>query len=171
MRSEILGSRRLATDAHGIVLRAMSVAAFAAAVAACAPPREGAPPAPAALAVPSPEFAPTAPPAAGAFTEVGMASFYGPRWAGRRTASGNRYRPGEMTAAHRTLPFGSMVRVTNLANGYTVIVTINDRGPRDRSRIIDVSRAAADVLDFVSAGVTRVKIEQVTASALQSTAP
>lgn len=76
-----------------------------------------------------------------------------------------------MTAAHRTLPFGSMVRVTNLANGYTVIVTINDRGPRDRSRIIDVSRAAADVLDFVSAGVTRVKIEQVTASALQSTAP
>ncbi|HVM82016.1 MAG TPA: septal ring lytic transglycosylase RlpA family protein [Stellaceae bacterium] len=100
-----------------------------------------------------------------------MASFYGPRWVGRRTASGNRYRPGEMTAAHRTLPFGSTVRVTNLANGYTVIVTINDRGPRDRSRIIDVSRAAADVLDFVSAGVTRVKIEQVTASALQSPAP
>jgi len=160
---------RLRIDASGIALRVASVAAIASAIVACAPPQQVVAPAPAA---PPREFAPPSdqhPPRG--FTEVGMASFYGSRWVGRRTASGKRYVPGEMTAAHRTLPFGSAVRVTNLANGNSVVVTINDRGPHNSSRIIDVSRAAADVLDFVAAGVTRVRIELVTSSGLKSTAP
>lgn len=87
---------------------------------------------------------------------VGKASYYG---YGGRTASGARV--GHMTAAHRTLPFGSKVRVTNLANDRSVIVTINDRGPFVRGRVIDVSVHAADSLGFRSAGVARVKVEKL----------
>lgn len=91
----------------------------------------------------------------------GKAVYYGDKWHGRKTASGERFNQRKMTAAHRSLPFGTRVRVTNLANGRSVIVTINDRGPfgRDRSRIIDLSKAAARELDFIDAGVTRVKVE------------
>ena len=73
----------------------------------------------------------------------GMASYYGRELAGNRTASGERFDPAQLTAAHRTLPFGSLVRVTNTANGDSVVVRINDRGPFSHGRVIDVSHAAA----------------------------
>jgi len=91
----------------------------------------------------------------------GKAVFYGDKWHGRKTASGERFNQHEMTAAHRSLPLGTRVRVTNLSNGKSVVVRINDRGPygRDRSRIIDLSKAAARRLDFMDSGWTRVKVE------------
>ncbi len=91
----------------------------------------------------------------------GKAVFYGDKWHGRKTASGERFSQHEMTAAHRSLPLGTRVRVTNLSNGKSVVVRINDRGPfgRDRSRIIDLSKAAARRLDFIDSGWTRVKVE------------
>jgi rare lipoprotein A len=86
--------------------------------------------------------------------ENGMASFYG----GGRTASGELTGPTGLTAAHRTLPFGTNVLVTNFRNGKTVIVRITDRGPYGRRRIIDVSRAAARELDMISNGTTLVSV-------------
>ncbi len=82
----------------------------------------------------------------------GIASYYAGKFHGRRTASGETFNMHAMTAAHRTLPFGSMVRVTNPANGRSVVVRINDRGPFTRGRTIDVSRAAADQLGLVQRG-------------------
>ena len=90
---------------------------------------------------------------------TGMASFYGSEFAHRRTASGERFDPSQLTAAHRTLPFGTRVRVTNLENGRRVVVRINDRGPYARGRVLDLSRAAARKLGFVNDGVTRVRLE------------
>jgi rare lipoprotein A len=92
----------------------------------------------------------------------GQASFYGAGFAGRPTANGERFDPTEMTAAHRTLPFGTRVRVTNVRNGQDVIVRINDRGPFHGNRIIDLSRAAASEIGMVSSGVARVRIERLT---------
>lgn len=91
--------------------------------------------------------------------EVGKASFYGHRFHGRSTASGETYDETKMTAAHRTHPFGTRVRVTNLENGKAVTVRVNDRGPHLKGRIIDVSYKAAKRLGFVRDGVTRVKVE------------
>ncbi|MBS7536196.1 septal ring lytic transglycosylase RlpA family protein [Ancylobacter sonchi] len=88
----------------------------------------------------------------------GMASYYG---YGGRTANGERHNAQALTAAHRTLPFGTKVRVTNTANGRSVVVRINDRGPFIRGRIIDVSTAAADSLGFRSRGVARVDLAVV----------
>ena len=88
----------------------------------------------------------------------GMASYYGRELAGNRTASGERFDPDEMTAAHRTLAFGSKVRVTNLANGQSVIVRINDRGPFGRGRIIDVSQAAAREIGMHRTGTAKVSM-------------
>lgn len=98
--------------------------------------------------------------AAPAFTEIdgGVASYYGDELAGNRTASGERFDPDEMTGAHRTLPFGSMVRVTNVANGDSVVVRINDRGPFSRSRIIDISHAAAREIGMHRSGTARVRL-------------
>jgi rare lipoprotein A len=95
--------------------------------------------------------------------EWGMATHYAARFAGRKTASGERYRPEAMTAAHRTLPFGTMVRVTRVdRDGATVagpiLVRINDRGPYGRGRVIDLSAAAARRLRMLG-GIARVKIE------------
>jgi peptidoglycan lytic transglycosylase len=90
---------------------------------------------------------------------VGYASFYASRFHGGRTASGERYDERLLTAAHRSLPFGTRVQVTNLGNGRSVVVTITDRGPFARGRIIDVSRRAARRLDFVRDGTARVKLE------------
>lgn len=90
--------------------------------------------------------------------QSGMASYYGTE-SGSRTASGARYNPSAMTAAHRSLPFGTMVRVTNRRNGRSVVVTINDRGPFVRGRIIDLSTGAAGVIDMKSAGVVPVSVE------------
>jgi rare lipoprotein A len=86
--------------------------------------------------------------------EDGIASFYG----GGRTASGEVTGPADLTAAHRTLAFGTKVLVTNIGNGKTVIVRITDRGPFGRRRIIDVSRAAARALDMIDSGTTMVRV-------------
>ena len=86
----------------------------------------------------------------------GMASYY---WQGQRTASGARFNPDGLTAAHRTLPFGTRVRVTNKRNGRSVVVTINDRGPFIRGRVIDLSRGAARVINMTGAGVAPVSLD------------
>lgn len=90
--------------------------------------------------------------------ETGKASWYADSFQGKRTASGERYDKHAFTAAHRTLPLGSYVMVKNLRNGRSVRVKINDRGPYHRSRVIDVSRAAAERLRFIQQGHTRVSI-------------
>jgi rare lipoprotein A len=90
---------------------------------------------------------------------TGMASYYADKFEGRKTASGEIYRHDLLTAAHRTLPFGTRVKVTNLSNEKTVEVVVNDRGPFTKGRIIDVSKSAAEKLDFINAGVTKVQIE------------
>jgi rare lipoprotein A len=90
---------------------------------------------------------------------IGIASFYAEKYHGKKTASGQIFDMNKMTAAHRTLPFGQMVRVTNLANNRSVQVVINDRGPFVKGRIIDVSLAAARKLDMVKAGVAKVRLE------------
>ncbi|MDK9697569.1 MAG: septal ring lytic transglycosylase RlpA family protein [Siculibacillus sp.] len=88
-----------------------------------------------------------------------MASFYGREHHGGPTASGERFNMNAMTAAHRTAPLGSRLKVTNLRNGKSVVVRINDRGPFIKGRIIDLSRGAAEVLGFTAAGLTRVTVE------------
>ena len=94
----------------------------------------------------------------------GRASYYGRRFAGRPTASGEIFDPTELTAAHRTLPFGSMVRVTYPVTGESVTVRVNDRGPFHGKRVIDLSRAAAEELGLVKAGVATVELELLTDS-------
>ena len=91
--------------------------------------------------------------------ERGRASWYGGRFHGRRTASGERFDQHALTAAHRRLPFGTRVRVKNLRNGRTVVVRINDRGPYGAGRVIDLSRAAAAALGMIEAGVVPVAVE------------
>lgn len=89
----------------------------------------------------------------------GKASYYADRFHGRLTANGERFNMHELTAAHKSLPFGSMVRVTNLSNGKKVLVRINDRGPYIKGRIIDLSLEAAKEIDLLQKGVTKVRIE------------
>jgi rare lipoprotein A len=91
--------------------------------------------------------------------ETGLASWYGTKFHGKRTASGEVFNQEKFTAAHRTLPWGSRVKVTNLDNGKSVAVRINDRGPYGKGRIIDVSRAAARALGMVGRGITTVQVE------------
>ena len=94
--------------------------------------------------------------------EYGIASFYGVRCnGGTHTASGKRLNNNELTAAHKTYRFGTKLKVTNLSNGKSVIVTITDRGPYMKGRIIDVTPAAAKQLDFVKKGITKVKVELI----------
>jgi rare lipoprotein A len=92
---------------------------------------------------------------------VGTATWYGAHAQGRRTAGGERFDRQALTAAHRTLPFNSRVRVTNLRNGRSVVVRITDRGPFGPGRVIDVSEAAARELDMVKRGIARVRIERI----------
>lgn len=89
----------------------------------------------------------------------GKASYYGDKFHGRKTASGERYDRTLLTAAHRTLPFGTMVTVRNLLNSKTVVVRVNDRGPHKKSRIIDLSYAAAEKIGMCSKGIVPVEIE------------
>jgi rare lipoprotein A len=91
--------------------------------------------------------------------EVGLASYYGHQYHGRTTANGETYDENKLTAAHRTLPFGTLVRVTNLQNGKEVLLRVNDRGPFVEGRIIDVSWRAAQDLDFVQEGVVKARVE------------
>ena len=93
--------------------------------------------------------------------KVVHASYYGHEFAWRLTASGERYNPDKMSAAHRTLPLGTKLRVTNLHNGRTVLVTINDRGPYVKPRELDLSLGAARKLGMLRRGVARVRIERV----------
>jgi rare lipoprotein A len=97
------------------------------------------------------------------YTQSGLASYYGPGFQGELTASGEVFDERELVAAHRTLPFGSMVRVTNLENGRSVVVRVTDRGPFGRNSrkgcIIDVSRAAARRLRFLKDGIVRVSVQ------------
>jgi peptidoglycan lytic transglycosylase len=95
----------------------------------------------------------------GQFAQEGYASYYAIR--GGRTASGAPFDGRRLTAAHRTLPFGTRVRVTNLASGRSVVVTITDRGPFRHDRVIDVTRRAARILGFLQAGIARVRLEVV----------
>lgn len=94
-----------------------------------------------------------------AYSEEGKASWYGPQFHGRMTASGEKYDKHEMTAAHRTLPMPSIVKVTRLDTGKSVKVRINDRGPFAHSRIIDLSQAAAEELDMIRVGTAKVRVE------------
>lgn len=93
------------------------------------------------------------------FTDEGGASYYALGFHGRRTASGEPHDKSSLSAAHRTLPFGTIVRVTNLSNGRDVVVRINDRGPFRPGRIIDVSPAAARAIGMIRSGTARVRIE------------
>jgi rare lipoprotein A len=95
-----------------------------------------------------------------ALAQCGGASWYGPGFHGRTAASGERFDQNAMTAAHKTLPFGTMVRVTDQRTGKSINVKINDRGPYHGSRIIDLSKAAATKLGFRDAGTTKVCIDR-----------
>ena len=98
---------------------------------------------------------------AGGHTVQGHASYYAKSLSGRRTASGERYDPDALTAAHRSLPLGTKLRVVNPKNDRSVVVTVNDRGPVPKGRMLDVSSAAADALDMKKSGVTRVDAKVV----------
>jgi rare lipoprotein A len=128
-------------------LRKVLVLGLVACIAACAGPRPAPPP---------PAPAPETP----VFSQEGTASWYGPAHNGRTTANGETFDMQALTAAHRSLPFGAVVRVTNLENGRTVKVRINDRGPYVKNRIIDLSARAARDLGIKAGGVARVRIEQ-----------
>jgi len=117
-------------------------------LSACTPPRR-----------PVPSEPPIAAPLPTAPAREGVASWYGADFHGNRTASGERFDKDELTAAHRSLPLGSQVRVTNLANGRAAVVRITDRGPWVRGREIDVSHAAARKLGMIDSGTARVRIQ------------
>ena len=102
-------------------------------------------------------------------TQIGMASWYGDKEHKNRTASGEIFDKNAYTAAHRTLPFGTMARVTNLNNGEDVVVKINDRGPFVRGRIIDLSYAAAKEIGLVRSGVTKVKVDVLSSGTPEKT--
>lgn len=93
------------------------------------------------------------------FSQEGQCSYYADKFHGRSTASGERYDKTLFTCAHMTLPYGTNLKVTNLANGKSVVVRVNDRGPFSPNRIVDVSRAAAEALDMITAGVVKARIE------------
>ncbi len=92
------------------------------------------------------------------FEEIGSASWYGPNFHGKLTANGERFNTNDFTAAHKTLPFNSIVKVVSLENSKEVIVRINDRGPFAKGRIIDLSKSAAESLDLIKKGTAKVKI-------------
>ena len=116
-------------------------------LSACAPSKPPAPP----PRVPTPPAVP--------LSQEGIASWYGPGFHGKKTTSGTVYDQYGMTAAHQTLPLGSSVRVTNLANGKSVTVLINDRGPFVKGRVIDLSYAAAEAVDMIGPGTAPVRVD------------
>ena len=112
---------------------------------------------PAATAAPAPAPATAS---AGEASE-GKVAYYGRKFAGRKTASGERFNPGALTMAHKTLPFGTLVRVTNLKNNKSVVVRVNDRGPFSADRVGDLSQAAAGKIRMLKSGVVNAKLEVV----------
>jgi rare lipoprotein A len=142
------------------------IALIASLFAACVAFAQTSAPPPAPSPVPSP--APAAAPAAGPVAAVaagdamtGKAAWYGKKFNGRKTASGQRFNSAALTAASKTLPFGTLVRVTNVKNKKSVTVRINDRGPSQPDRIIDVSRAAAAKLGMLKSGTADVELKVV----------
>lgn len=114
----------------------------------------------------------TAPSSSATFYDDGVASWYGPNFVGRPTANGEIFDPSQLTAAHQTLPFDTLVRVTHLENGRSVVVRINDRGPFVGRRIIDLSRAAAERIDMIGSGTAQVRLDLLEAAPERlSTAP
>jgi len=95
--------------------------------------------------------------------QTGKASFYADKFEGSPTASGEKYKHNKLTAAHKSLPFGTKLKVTNLSNNRTVEVVVNDRGPYVENRVIDLSKSAAEKLEFVNQGLAEVKIEVIDA--------
>jgi rare lipoprotein A len=95
------------------------------------------------------------------YIQYGNASWYGRKFHGKKTASGERFNKQSFTGAHKQLPFGTIIRVTNLRNGRDVYVRINDRGPFVSGRIVDISRAAAEAIGFRKRGVAKVRVEVV----------
>lgn len=93
------------------------------------------------------------------YTETGIASWYGPGFHGKRTANGELFDENELTAAHRTLQMPSLVRVTNLENGRTIVVRVNDRGPFSKGRVMDLSKRSAELLGFRDRGTAKIKLE------------
>lgn len=138
----------------GVVLLAALLAGEALAQASVAAPGTDAEPLAGATAAGAPN-------AAAGRRETGRIAWYGARFAGRRTASGQRFDPGALTMAHRTLPFGTRVKVTNTANGKSVVVRVNDRGPTQQDRIGDVSREAARRLGMLKSGLADAELEVV----------
>jgi rare lipoprotein A len=146
---------------------AFGIAAYGAVSAQTPPPAPAATPVPAApAAAPAPAKTPAAAvaPSAGADRMDGLAAYYSNRLSGHKTASGKTYNPGALTGAHPTLPFGTKVKVTNTKNQKSVVVTINDRGPTQPDRVIDLSRAAASKLGMLHAGLVPVTLEVVSAA-------
>jgi rare lipoprotein A len=131
---------------RGILALRVAALALLAAASACTAVPPPAPPAPAAVEQPT-------------YAETGMASWYGRDHQGKKTAAGERFDMNQLTAAHRTLPLNTTVRVTNIDNQKTVKVRINDRGPYVRTRIIDLSSRAARALDIVDDGTAKVRLE------------
>ncbi len=103
--------------------------------------------------------------------EYGMASYYADKYQGSKTANGEKYDRRQMTAAHRTLPFDTKIKVTNLDNQRSVIVRINDRGPFVKGNIVDLSRVAAEKLDIIQVGIQKIKLEVVTEETIPAPAP
>jgi peptidoglycan lytic transglycosylase len=95
------------------------------------------------------------------FKQTGIASYYADKFVGHTTANGEKYKHSKLTAAHKTLPFGTILRVKNLDNGKEVTVRVNDRGPFVKDRIIDLSKSAAKELDFINKGITKVEIVSI----------
>ena len=98
--------------------------------------------------------------------QTGKASYYSKKWTGRRTASGHRIHHDSMTCAHRTYPYGTLLKVTNKKNGRQVVVRVTDRGPFGRGRIVDLSWGAAKAIGMLAAGVVPVTVERVDSAAL-----
>ena len=149
----------VATTATPVVLDAPNVSALEAEATPATPP-------PATMLPPAPAEVPTVAVShveSGTALEGGTASYYGAELAGNPTASGEPFDPSELTAAHRTLPFGTRVRVTNPNNGESVVVRINDRGPFHGDRVIDVSTAAAQEIGLKRAGTLEVDLERLPA--------
>ena len=124
-------------------------------------------PAPAEAPTAAPASAPDQVPAAAPMTAdatEGKVAYYGRKFAGRKTASGERFNPDAMTMAHRSLPFGTRVRVTNLSNKKSVVVRVNDRGPTQPDRVGDLSSAAARKIGMTRRGVADVRLEVVGAA-------
>lgn len=154
-----MSTRTLVTVSAALLSLAMGLPAHA---QQAAPAKaEPAPAATAPAAAPAPAPAPATAPAAAGGAMEGLAAYYSNRLNGRRTASGEVFDQGKLTAAHQTLAYGTKVKVTNTKNNRSVVVRINDRGPTQQGRVIDLSRAAASKLGMMKAGLVPVKLEVV----------